>query len=316
MSFPHSRLIFVAGPTASGKSFLAIKIADFLNKNYGLSSEIINSDGMQLYNELKILTAFPSDDYLARVRHNLFGVLSPNDSSSIALWWEMATQEIKRIHSEQNVAIICGGTGFYMKALLNGIVDIPEIPSEIRNNVRDRFLEVGRDQFFDELKKMDVESLVSKGDTQRLLRAYEIALFTGKPLSHWWSKSDRISCTDAVAIVLNPEREKLKQVCYDRICSMIQNGAIEEVEDFVKRYENYSGPLANAVGYQEISSLLRNEISLQDCIEKMHTRTRQYAKRQSTWFRNQMKEALFFNDFGQCVVLEACNACINGIVAD
>ncbi|GHU13442.1 tRNA dimethylallyltransferase [Alphaproteobacteria bacterium] len=300
MSFPYSRLIFVAGPTASGKSFLAIEIADFLRKNYGLGSEIINSDGIQLYDELKILTAFPSDDYLARAKHNMFGVLSPHDSSSVALWLEMATKEIKRVHSEKNVAIICGGTGFYMKALLDGIADIPEIPTEIRNNVRNRFLEVGRDQFFDEFKKMDTESLVNKGDTQRLLRAYEIVLFTGKPLSHWWPAQGRRSSLqdDSVAIVLNPEREKLKQVCHNRICSMIKNGAIGEVEDFVKRYGNYSGSLANAVGYREISALLRHEISLPDCIEKMHMRTRQYAKRQSTWFRNQMKGASFFNDFG------------------
>ncbi|GHU24643.1 hypothetical protein FACS189472_17630 [Alphaproteobacteria bacterium] len=216
-----------------------------------------------------------------------------------------------------------------MKSILNVIADIPEIPFDILNNVRNRFLEIGRDRFFDEFKKMDAESLVNKCDTQRLLRAYEIAIFTGKPLSYWWSLQEWLhhgrslqdgrlsnnacaaiteancekdplcsSLYDSVAIVLNPEREELKQVCHDRICSMIQNGAIEEVEDFAKRYENYSSPLVNAVGYREISALLQNEISLQDCIEKMHLRTRQYAKRQSTWFRNQMKGAFVFNNFG------------------
>ncbi|MDR2682159.1 MAG: tRNA (adenosine(37)-N6)-dimethylallyltransferase MiaA [Holosporaceae bacterium] len=297
-TFPQ--IIFVAGPTASGKSFLAVEIADFLQKKFVQGSEIINADAIQLYNELKILTAFPSDDQMKRVRHNLFGILSPNDSSSVAVWLKMASEEIKRIWTEQNVAIICGGTGFYLKAVTDGIAVIPEVPAEIRQQVRDRFAKIGCDAFFEELKKIDPESQLPPGDTQRLLRAYEIALFTGKSLSHWWKSQHKSQQQDfrTLSIVLNPPRPALQQVCSSRIQSMMEAGAMEEVRDFQKRYENYSGPLVNAVGYKEITAFLKCEMSREECIEKMCVRTRQYAKRQSTWFRNQMKNAWFLNDFG------------------
>ncbi|MDR2794996.1 MAG: tRNA (adenosine(37)-N6)-dimethylallyltransferase MiaA, partial [Holosporaceae bacterium] len=294
-------IILLAGPTAAGKSFLSVKIADFLKKTLGRNSEIINADATQLYNELKILTAFPTADQIKCVPHKLFGVLSPNDSSSVASWIKMAMAEIKRIRAEQNVPIICGGTGLYLKAITDGISDIPKVPAEIRQEVRHRFAKIGRDEFFDELKKLDPESRVSKGDSQRLLRAYEIALFTGKPMAYWWNQKnepDDFPKLSILSFVLNPLRAALNQACQRRICSMIDAGAVEEVRDFRKKYENYSGSLVNAVGYEEISLFLGGEISLENCVEKMQIRTRQYAKRQSTWFRNQMKNACFLDNFG------------------
>jgi tRNA dimethylallyltransferase len=294
-------MIFVAGPTASGKSFLSLEISDFLKKTFGQGSEIINADATQLYDELKILTAFPTAEQLKHVPHRLFGVLSPNDAANVASWTKMAMVEIKRIRAEQNVAILCGGTGLYMKAITDGISAIPEVPMEIRQEVRCRFEKIGRDEFWNELKKLDPESRVAKGDTQRLVRAYEIALFTGKPLSHWWNQKNEQSDFQNLFIlsfVLNPPRVALSHACQSRICAMIDAGAVEEVRDFRKKYENYSGPLVNAIGYEEISLFLGGEILLKNCVERMQMRTRQYAKRQSTWFRNQMKNACFLDDFG------------------
>ncbi|MDR0968133.1 MAG: tRNA (adenosine(37)-N6)-dimethylallyltransferase MiaA [Holosporaceae bacterium] len=300
-----SDLIVIAGPTASGKSDLALNLAQHLRDARGVEAEIINADSVQLYNELKTLTAYPSDDMLKSIPHRLYGILSPRETSSVAAWLDLAEKEIARLRKENKTAIICGGTGFYISALLNGISNIPKIPQDFRNKVARKFKEVGKDEFFDLLIALDPEicGTLNKNDTQRVLRAYEVASFTGKPLSSWQKEGCKAK-REASSIVLLPPRDKLNEKCLLRIEKMIEAGVIDEVRDFVERYPNYDGPLRAAVGYREIISFLNNAISLDECVQLISFRTRQYAKRQSTWFRNQMKSAKIICEFGSKIACD------------
>lgn len=354
-SFP--RTIIIGGPTASGKTILAVHLAEKLRKFSGISAEIINADSIQMYKDLKILTAFPSEQEFARIPHHLFGILEPQESSSIASWLDMASKELKRLKSEQKIAIFCGGTGFYLRALFNGVANIPEIPHQIREEVWSLFAEIGRDAFFEKLKELDFESAqkLHKNDTQRILRAYEVAKFTGKTLGYWWENSKKLydSCNadspnndysnnnelwqqpeQLTTIVLLPKRELLKERSENRIKKMLDRGAIEEVIAFNAKNPNYIGPLQEAIGYREICEFLllsdpsrystlatfasnasnnipknfgnlekshnheKTEASYRNLIQKISTRTNQYIKRQSTWFRNQLKHATFIENFG------------------
>ena len=340
--------IIIGGATASGKTALAINLANKLRYKYGIDAEIVNADSVQMYSDLKILTAYPSDDELHRVKHNLFGILDPYGSSSVSSWLDLAQKEIKRIHHDKKIAIVCGGTGFYIRALLNGVADIPQIPDSVREYVQNHFKELGRDQFFEKLSKLDPISAqkLHKNDTQRILRAYEVVLYTGKSLSEWWEASKNkknvenvknnaenkeknedneknmetitttlVPITLIPTIILHPEKEKIRERARIRIQKMIEQGAIEEVNEFNKKYPNYDGALREVIGYREISEFLQNlqhnkknnknefthdksKLIENKLIEKMCVRTNQYIKRQSTWFRNQLKNAKFINEFG------------------
>lgn len=302
--------IIISGPTASGKTALAIKLAQTLEMKWGYQSEIINADSVQMYNELKILTAYPSNEELKQVKHNLFGILTPYESSSVTSWLEKANKELVRIHSAEKIAIVCGGTGFYIKALLNGVANIPTIPEKIREEVKKYFVEVGRDVFFTKLAELDMESAknLHKNDTQRILRAYEVAFYTGKPLSEWWKDTKASRENDEIPIiVLLPDKEKIREHARTRIYKMIEKGAIEEVQTFNEKYPNYIGPLQEVIGYREICNFIqrKNIKSEDELIEQIRVRTNQYIKRQSTWFRNKLKNAKFICDFGEnCAVNE------------
>lgn len=305
-------LIIIGGPTASGKTRLAIDTALFLQKEFGLGTEIINADSIQIYRDLKILTAYPFINELKQVKHNLFGILEANELFNVALWLEKANVHINRIQKEGKVAILCGGTGFYIKAITEGISDIPKIPDDFRKSVFAKFNEMGRDAFFEELSIMDLSSYktLNKNDTQRILRAYEIAAFTGKSLSEWW-KVPRKTNYNTLSFILLPDKDKIRISSEIRISEMIRKGAIEEVREFNKRYPNYKGPLRNVIGYKEISE----NISMDELIPSISIRTRQYIKRQSTWFRNQMKDkdTKFLYGFGndEKILSEVCYSLIN-----
>ncbi|MDR2781269.1 MAG: tRNA (adenosine(37)-N6)-dimethylallyltransferase MiaA [Holosporaceae bacterium] len=303
-----SNLIVIVGPTASGKSELAIKLAQHLRNTSNVDAEIINADSIQLYDELKILTAYPCCDSLAKVKHHLYGVLSPHETSSVSFWVDLAAAKIRQLHQQGKVAIICGGTGLYVEALLGGISNIPQIPADFRAEVQKKFEQMGRDAFFDLLQNLDPDlcKTLHKNNTQRILRAYEVVSYTKKPLSSWWKENDRereAEYREVSQIVLMPPREQLNARCLLRIEKMISNGAIDEVEQFVKKYPGYDGSMNNVIGYKEILSLLNKKISISECMELMLIRTKQYAKRQSTWFRHRMKNSKIITEFGSDVVL-------------
>lgn len=297
--------LIIGGTTASGKTALAISLAKELQRRRNTSAEIVNADSVQMYDELKVLTAYPSVHELRQVRHNLFGILNPYGSSSISSWLNLAQKEIERIHSDGQIAIVCGGTGLYIRVLLNGIADIPTIPERVRKEVQKCFQELGRNKFFEKLSEIDPVSAkkLHPNDTQRILRAYEVAVYTGKSLSEWWKVGNRVNPTKIPTIILHPEKEKVRERAAIRVRRMIEQGAIEEVREFGRRYPNYDGPLQEVIGYREICEFLqcsKGEIGFEKdrLIEKMRVRTNQYIKRQSTWFRNQLKGAKFIGEFG------------------
>lgn len=282
-------VVIVGGPTASGKTKFAISYAEKLNQWFGIQAEIINADSIQLYDKLKVITAYPSPAEMATVPHRLFGILQPDEKSSVAYWLNLAKQEIERLHQLGKIAIICGGTGFYLNAIKHGISNIPEIPQEFRQFVLDKFNRVGRDAFFEDLSRLDgdIVKTLHKNNTQRILRAYEVVAYTGRTLTSWWH-DNQTSGYKVKQILIMPEKEKLHSRCLIRINNMIQMGAIDEVNDFATRYPNYNGPLCKAIGYNEILEFTRRKISLHECIELMYIHTKQYTKRQITWFKGQM----------------------------
>jgi tRNA dimethylallyltransferase len=299
-----SNIIVIAGPTASGKSTLAVRYVQYLRNNYNIDAEIVNADSVQLYDELKILTAHPSTALLGLVNHHLYGVLPPQSSSSVANWLQLAEEKIKHLHQQNKIAIVCGGTGLYIGALLNGISNIPPIPLEFRNETMKKFQQMGRDGFFNLLAALDPElcKTLHKNNTQRILRAHEVISYTGKPLSQWW-REERSAVYKAFTIAMLPQRDQLRERCLLRIEKMMQTGAIEEVKSFIEKYPNYSGSLDKVIGYHELISFLHSEISLDECVRQMHTRTTQYAKRQYTWFRHSIQPNCIFQDFGERVQL-------------
>ena len=215
------------------------------------------------------------------------------------------------MNDKNKIAIVCGGTGFYIDALLHDISEIPSIPQEVRETVRLRYEKIGREKFFDELRMLDpiLTEKLHPNNTQRILRAYEVALHTGKSLSEWWKNSKKfnmlyknkkngINSESILSFALLPERSQLKNIITERTKKMIASGAIEEIEEFIKNFPNYSGPLCKVIGFPEIKSMLNKEINSVECIEKIITKTMQYAKRQSTWFRHQLPEAEIFPTFG------------------
>jgi tRNA dimethylallyltransferase len=298
-------VITIAGSTSSGKSRFAIGIACILKDKFGIDSEITNADSLQLYSDLKILTAFPSKKELESATHNLFGILSPFDQSSVAAWLEMASSIINRNKKNGKISIICGGTGFYVDALTRGISNMPKIPEKVRNETAELLNKIGNDRFFEKLSEIDAVSAkaLHKNDTQRILRAYEVAIFTGKPLSKWWTGSSGGEYNTLASFILLPDKNLIRARSYDRIISMVKNGAIEEVEDFVKKYSNYKGSLCKAIGYSEILSFLNSRHSsllkdVNDTVLQIYVRTKQYIKRQYTWFKNQPREAVFLDGVG------------------
>lgn len=282
----------VAGPTASGKTVFSIELAEKFREKE-ICCEIINADSIQLYNELKILTAFPNSKEMSRVPHHLFGILEPFEMYSVGKWKQVAEAKIDELHKQGKIPILCGGTGFYLNSIIQGIAKIPDVPENYRKEVWERFRKIGREKFMGELLKLDSDNKLNPNNTQRILRAYEVVSFTGKPLSYWWSQGSKSKYNDVKTLVLLPPKEKLWENILKRSIHMVDNGAIEEVQEFLSRYPNYKGPLDRVIGFIEIQDFLERKISKEQLIEHMFIQTRQYAKRQSTWFRNQMSDVMF-----------------------
>ena len=303
--------ILIAGLTGSGKNLLSMRLAEVLKKKFQLEAEIVNADSVQIYRDLKIIANHPTKSDFFALPHHLYEILAPYENSSAAFWVEKAREIIRKLNAENKIAIICGGTGFYIDALLHDISEIPTIPKEIRETVRLRYEKIGHEKFFDELRALDpvLTEKLHPNNTQRILRAYEVVLHTGKPLSEWWKNSknfnalykkeeSNINSETISSFVLIPERSLLKNIIVERTKKMIASGAVEEIEEFIKNFPNYSGPLQKVIGFPEIKSMLNGEINSADCVEKIITKTMQYAKRQSTWFRHQLPEAKILQTFG------------------
>lgn len=276
-------LIFIAGPTASGKSAAALSLAQ------ALDGEIVNADAMQMYSDLNVITAQPSVTDQVKAPHHLYGELQGVKRCSAGLWARLAKEALYHIALLGKVALICGGTGLYFRALEEGLSPVPETPEGVRARARARLNQLGPEAFHEEVVSQDpAMARLPVGDSQRLMRAWEVFEATGKPLS-WHQAQPReplISHVDA-RVVIEPPRDVLYARCDARAAAMMKEGAIEEVRALLALNLDPSLPVMKALGVPEITALLRGETDEAGALERLQQNTRRFAKRQLTWFRNQ-----------------------------
>lgn len=282
-----TKILILTGATASGKSAIALSLAE---KRGGV---IINADSQQVYSDLRILTARPTPEEEARAPHKLYGMLPASESCSAGKWVKFARMEIDWALSQGKLPIVCGGTGFYLKALLEGIADIPDIAPEIRAQAASDYEQMGQEAFAARLREVDPEffTRLKVHDRQRLIRAYTTWLGTGKSLS-WWQaqeKSPPYPRDNFQLYQVDIDREELYRRCDERFTKMLGQGALEEVKQLLSLNLPADMPAMKSVGVQELASYLRHEITLEEATTAAQQATRNYAKRQLTWFRTQLK---------------------------
>ena len=282
------KLIIVAGPTASGKSALALAIARQFD------GTIINADSMQVYRDLRVLTARPDDDALAQAPHRLDGILDGAELCSAARWADLAHGEIAAAHAAGRLPIVVGGTGLYLRTLLHGIAAVPEIPDDVREAARARHRQIGGDAFRAELALLDPASAgkLPSGDSQRLVRAYEVVRATGRTLGDWQrAGAEGVPRYDSRLFVILPPRDALYAACDGRLAAMIATGALDEVRALTTRGLSPDLPIMKAVGVPELAGYLAGQTDLPAATAAAQQATRRYAKRQYTWFRHQLTDA-------------------------
>jgi len=290
------KIILLAGPTASGKSSLAIQLAKKLN------GEIINADSMQIYKDFSILSSRPNNKEIKKVKHHLYGFISVKKSFSAGDWLKLAKSKIYQCHKTKKTPIIVGGTGLYFNTITKGISKIPNIDIKTRNKVRSLFKKLGYKNFYEKLLDIDpkVKNRILPTDSQRTQRAYEVILKTKKSLFDWTmnTKSDFINF-EIKKIFIDIPREGLLKKISQRTESMFKNKCMEEVKKFNSLKINKSLSANKLIGVQEINAYLKGSIVLDQCKELINIKTRQYAKRQNTWARGHMKNwnKLYSKDF-------------------
>ncbi|WP_260923574.1 tRNA (adenosine(37)-N6)-dimethylallyltransferase MiaA [Novosphingobium sp. 9] len=283
-------LALIAGPTASGKSDCAVALAQELERR-GRRAVIVNADSSQVYADLEALSARPSVDEMGGIEHRLFGTWDGAESCSAADWARAAARTIHDLHAEGAVPVLVGGTGLYIRTLLDGIAPVPGIDPAIRDAVRALPVEAAHAA----LSQEDPEraAILAPTDTTRVARALEVVRSTGHSLAHWQQQAHGgIGGSVSVhAAILLPERAALYDRCDRRFARMIERGALREVEQLLTRKLNPDLPVMRAIGVPELASHLRGEISLEDACAAASQATRRYAKRQFTWLRNQPPES-------------------------
>ncbi|GMM94250.1 tRNA (adenosine(37)-N6)-dimethylallyltransferase MiaA [Qipengyuania sp. MTN3-11] len=276
----------IAGPTASGKSDLAVALAERIAAD-GRRAVVLNADSAQVYADLQVLSARPAPEDMRGIDHRLFGSWDGADSCSAADWAAAARNEIAAVHAGGGVPILVGGTGLYLRTLLDGIADIPAIAPTVREAVR----ALPAAEAYAALESEDTESAdrLAPGDRQRIARALEVVRSTGKTLGAWQAEpSGGIAhAIDLHPLILLPDREWLNARCDRRFAAMLDAGAAEEVEALLVRRLDPSLPVMRAIGVREIAGMLGGDLAREEAIAAGQTATRQYAKRQYTWFRNQ-----------------------------
>ena len=280
------KVILIAGPTASGKSKLAIHLAKKLN------GEIINADSMQVYKEFSILSSRPNKKEMRQVKHNLYGLISVKKYFSAGDWLNEAKKKINLCLKKKKIPIVVGGTGLYFNTITKGISSIPNIDLKTRNKVRNLFKKLGFIKFYERLVKLDpkVKKKILASDSQRVQRAYEVRLKTNKSIFDWIenTKSDFIDY-DLKKVYIEIPRDDLLKKISTRTDLMFMEKCINEVKKFNSLKLNKSLSANKLIGVQEINSYLKKDIDLKQCKELINIKTRQYAKRQNTWARGHMK---------------------------
>lgn len=284
--------LIVAGPTASGKSAMALDLAEEFN------GWVINCDSMQVYKGLSIVSARPTAEEEKRVPHRLYGFLDPDIACSAGLWVDQAKIEMERCWAAGALPIITGGTGLYIKALCEGLSDLPEIPSAIRDSVREAAKKLGAPALHARLMAIDpvLAARYSENDGQRIARALEVFETTGKPLSVWQEENQPRPAVAAnyLTLAIVPPRDILYARCNQRFDWMVENGALAEIEAFAALGLDPTLPSMKALGVPELLSVIRGECDLESAGLAAKQATRRFAKRQCTWFRNQFQSATVF----------------------
>jgi tRNA dimethylallyltransferase len=274
-------VITIEGATASGKSALAIVLAEALN------TEIISADSRQVYRYLDIGTAKVTKEEQKRVKHHLIDIINPDETYNAGAFVKDASLIIEKLHSEGKIPVICGGTGLYIKALLKGLFSLPPLPQEIRQNLKQRLKEEGLAALYTDLKSLDplFAEKISENDTQRILRGLEVAIGTGIPLSEHWQKQKSSCKYNAFRILIDIPRPELYQRINQRIEKMLAQGLLAEIENLFALGYDENSPGLNCLGYKEFLPYFKKEAGLEECILLAAQHQRNYAKRQVTWYR-------------------------------
>ena len=287
-------MLVIAGPTGSGKSTLALAIAEHCN------GVIINADSAQVYRELRVLTARPSPDDEARAPHRLYGVLSAAERCSAGRWRELALAEIATARAQGRQPIVVGGTGLYLRSLIEGLAAIPAIPPEVRARAEALWAELGRERFRAALAECDpvAAARLPAGDRQRLLRAWAVVQATGRTLSDWQAAAPASAPGGETfaTVVLLPPREVLYPALDARFRRMIETGAVDEVRRLLALHLDPSLPAMKALGVRELAGFLDATTSLEAAAAAAQQATRRFAKRQMTWLRHQVAAAVVLHE--------------------
>lgn len=278
---PEPPLVLIAGPTASGKSALALALSRLT------PATIVNADASQVYRDLRIVSARPSEEEEREAPHRLFGHVNGAESYSAAAWANDARRTIEEIRTERRLPILVGGTGLYLRTLLDGIAPVPEIDPDIRKTVR--VLPVAEAHASLSREDPAAAARLSPNDTTRVARALEVVRSTGKPIAQW--QAERVGGIGGevrlVPMILLPPREWLFARCDTRFDTMLSSGGKEEIAALLARGLDPALPVMRAIGVREIAAMLENPAETSRFAEAARIATRQYAKRQFTWFRNQ-----------------------------
>jgi tRNA dimethylallyltransferase len=271
----------IAGPTASGKSALALQLAE------QVGGVIVNADSAQVYRDLPILSAAPDPAELKRAEHRLYGVLDGATPCSAADWAEMARREIADVHASGKTPVLVGGTGLYLRTLLQGIAPIPPIDPAVRRLVRESPVEKNRERLRD--LDPDAVSRLRPGDTARISRALEVVLSTGRTLASWQEEREGgiEGKIDLRPLIILPPRDWLYARCDERFAVMIEAGAADEVRTLLERHLSPDLPVMRGIGVREIAAWLHGDVTREEAIAAGRQATRRYAKRQYTWFAHQ-----------------------------
>lgn len=291
------KILIISGPTASGKSALAMELAQKMD------IAIINADALQIYAGLPILSSQPSHKDQKEIKHFLYSHLQPKEQSSVGNWLELVKSTVEEVWREKKLPVIVGGTGMYISKLFEGISEIPAIDDSIRIKARQLFEEVGKEIFLKELLALDDEFFAREEylknlDKQRLIRIYEVSKQTGKSIFYWQNLPPKklFAKENFMHLGLNLPRQKLYENCNLRFEKMLEIGAVKEVKELLRQGIGEDFLITKTLGFLEIKSFLAGQISRQKMIELASQKTRNYAKRQLTYFRHQLPERLVFTE--------------------
>ena len=288
-------VILIAGATATGKSNLAVALAKKIN------GYVINGDSMQVYRDLSIITACPSNTEQQQIKHFLYGYLNGDQVCSAGKW---AGDVVNVINENLGIPLICGGSGLYLHSIVDGLSTIPDVETSIRIKARDLIKNTDRQVFYQDLLKLDplVENKININDTQRLTRAWELKQATGKSMFFWQNQPRKQLFNKKILILLRTDKNYLSKIILERLEQMIRQGVIDEIENLQRAHYDSSLPIMKVIGVKQFSDYLNNHATLEDAMLDIHNKTMQLVKRQNTWFNKYFSYDYVFDYHDNCSV--------------